>query len=145
MIKKIQEQMKIAMKSKHAIRLNTLRFLKSKLIEEKLTKQNELTEDDAICVIQRNAKMRREAIEHYEKNGRADLADVERVELQIIKEFLPKQITEIELQKIVEETIMAIGAETMRDMGTVMGTVMAKVKGKVDGNIVKKLVLGKLG
>lgn len=144
-LSEIQEQMKIAMKSRDADRLNVLRFLKAKLAEAKIAQNRELTEEEEIVVIQKNAKMRKEAIKQYQQNDRLNLAELEQNELKIIQEFLPQQLSEGELEQLVLEAIAEIGATTMQDMGKAMGASMKKIAGRADGKKVQEIVRRKLG
>ncbi|MBL7052603.1 MAG: GatB/YqeY domain-containing protein [Candidatus Marinimicrobia bacterium] len=144
-LSEIQEQMKIAMKSRDADRLNVLRFLKAKLAEAKIAQNRELTEEEEIVVIQKNAKMRKEAIKQYQQNDRLNLAELEQNELKIIQEFLPQQLSEGELEQLVWEAIAEIGATTMQDMGKAMGASMKKIAGRADGKKVQEIVRRKLG
>ena len=91
------------------------------------------------------AKMRREAIEQYEKGNRADLVAKERAELAIIEEYLPQQLADEEIGAIIVEAIAATGATSLRDLGRVMGALMPKVKGRADGRLVNARVREKLG
>ena len=86
------------------------------------------------------AKRRRDAIEMYEKGGRQELADKEKAELEIIQEFLPKQLNEDEIKEIIRKIVTDTGAEGMKDMGKVMGASMKELKGKADGKIVQNIV-----
>lgn len=144
-LSEIQEQMKIAMKSRDADRLNVLRFLKAKLAEAKIAQNRELTEEEEIVVIQKNAKMRKEAIKQYQQNDRLNLAELEQNELKIIQEFLPQQLSEGELEQLVFEAVAEIGATTMQDMGKAMGASMKKIAGRADGKKVQEIVRRKLG
>lgn len=109
-----------------------------------LDKKSELTDDEIISVISTEVKKRKEAIEAYQKGGREELAVKERDELGVLETYLPEQMGEEELKKIVQETIIEIGATTVQDTGNVMKAVMAKVKGKADGSLVSRLVKEKL-
>ena len=144
LLKKLQDEMKKALKSKDTERLSVIRMLISEIKKEQIDKKKELSDDEILAIIQRYAKQRREAIEQYKKANRNDLVEKEQNELNIVLEFLPKQLTEEEITDIVEETIKELGASSLKDMGKVMKTVMAKVKGRADGSIVSRIVKEKL-
>ncbi len=134
-----------AMKARDVVRLSTLRMLSSEFNYAKIEKQHDLTEEEEMVVIQKEAKKRRESIEAYGKAGRADLVDSETAELKILEEFLPTQISDEELEKIIADAITQTSANTMADMGKVIGIVMQKTKGTADGGKVASKVREKLG
>ena len=117
--------------------------LQAALKNEQIDKGRDLEDDEALAVISRAAKQRNEAIEQYDKAGRPELADKERGELEILSAYLPKQLGEAEIEAIVRETIVAVGATTKKDIGAVMKDVMAKYRGQVDGKKVQE-VAGRL-
>lgn len=144
---KIQEDLKQAMLNKDETKLSTIRMLKSALQYFEISKGGagyEATDDDVIEVLGREVKKRRESIELYEKGGRADLADKEKKELEILQNYLPEQMGEEEIRTLIKETIASTGASGMQDMGKVMGVLMPKVKGKADGSLVSSIVRNKL-
>jgi len=107
---------------------------------EKLEELSKLSEEEIIETISSEVKKRKEAILEYEKGERRDLADKEKKEAEILGNYLPQQLTEEEIKKIVKETIEKVGAKEMKDIGKVMADLMPKVKGKADGNLVSKVV-----
>ena len=137
-----------AMKAHDEVRLSTLRLLSSAFNYERIEKQHELTDEEEIAVIRREAKKRKDAIEAYGKV--ADKGDVtsrvekEKEERAILQEFLPQEISDEELTKIVEEAIAQTGASAISDMGRVIGVVMGKTKGNVEGGRVSAMVKAKL-
>ncbi|MBU0998591.1 GatB/YqeY domain-containing protein [Patescibacteria group bacterium] len=133
-----------ALKAKQEIRLSTLRLLSSALNYEFIAKQHKLDKEEEIVVVRKEAKKRKEAIEAYEKAGATDRAQKEQKELEILQEFLPPEMSEEELEKIVTETILKTNASSISDMGKVIGIVMGKVKGTVEGSRVSLLVKEKL-
>ena len=133
-----------ALKAKQEIRLSTLRLLSSALNYEFIAKQHKLDEQEEIVVVRKEAQKRKEAIEAYEKVGATDRAQKEQKELEILQEYLPPEMSEEELEKIVKETIFKTNASSISDMGKVIGIVMGKVKGKVEGSRVSLLVKEKL-
>ena len=100
----------------------------------------EATDEDVIEVIGREIKKRKESIELYKKGGREELAQNEQKEIEILQNYLPEQISEEEVRKLIKETISQTGASTIADIGKVMGTLMPKVKGKADSTLVSNLV-----
>lgn len=143
--KEINEQLKLAIKNKDTVRLNVLKLLKTELTNEEVkNERKELTESQVIQVIQRSVKRRKEAIEEFRKVGQDDRVAEEEAELKILTEFLPEQLTSQEVERIVDETIREVGAETLKDMGRVMSAVMPKVRGRADGKIVSEIVRNRL-
>lgn len=140
----IDKQIAEAMKAKDEVRLSTLKLLSSSLHYEKIDKQHDLTEEEEIVVVQREAKKRKDAIEAYEKAGVTDRADKEKKELEVLAEFLPEQLSDEELEKMVESAIKETGASSVADMGKVIGKVMGEAKGKADGKKVSELAKEKL-
>lgn len=143
---KIQEDMKAAMIAKDEEKLSTIRMLKSALQYAEIAKglDYKATDEDVLDVIGKEVKKHREAIELYEKGGRPELADKEKRELEILQSYLPEQMSEDEVAKLVSQAIEEIGAASMQDMGKVMGALMPKVKGKADAGMVSNLVKQKL-
>ena len=118
---------------------------KGEMKEEELVKESQLTDKEVVEVISSEAKKRREAIEGFERGGRKDLAEKERAELKILQSYLPEQLTEEEIKKLVEDAIRKVGATGPQDMGRVMGELMPQVKGKIDGGTVSRIVKELLG
>ncbi len=113
---------------------------KPDLIEKELVEKSQLTDEEIIEVISSEIKKRREAALEFEKGKRQGLADKEKKELEILKVYLPEQMSEEKVRKLVEEIIEKVGAKTQKDMGKVMSQLMPKVKGKADGNMVSSIV-----
>ena len=131
------------MMAKDELKLSTIRMLKSAIQYHEIQKGGagyEATDEDVIKVIGREVKKRNEAIELYKQGGRNELADKEEKELAILKAYLPEQMSEDEIQKLVEEAISQTGASSMQDMGKVMGALMLKVKGRADASLVSTIV-----
>ena len=139
---KIQGDLQKAMIAKDELRLSTLRMLKSGIQYFEIQKGAgyEATDEDVIEVIGREIKKRKESIELYKKGGREELAQNEQKEIEILQNYLPEQISEEEVRKLIKETISQTGASTIADIGKVMGTLMPKVKGKADSTLVSNLV-----
>jgi len=138
---KVRQDLNQALKEKDALKVATLRFCLAEIRNFQLQKQKELTDEDVMGVIRRQVKLRREAVEAYQKGGRNDLAEKEGKELEILSKYLPQQLSTQDLEKIIKETISEIGAKDAGDFGKVMGAVMTKVKGQAEGAAVAAEVL----
>ena len=137
LISKITEDMKIAMKSKDSLALNTIRMLRSEIKNAEIAKMDKLTEDEIVKVVQTAIKKRKEAAEQYKNAGREDLYKKEMAEAKVLEKYLPEQLEEEELKKIIADVIN----ETKSDnFGIIMKTVMSKVGSKAEGKVVNKLV-----
>ncbi len=137
---RLQQDLKESLKKKDTIRLNTIRSIINAIKNKEIDLRKEVTEEEIYTILNSLAKQRRESIEQYEKGGRQDLVDQEKRELEIILEYLPEQLSEKEIEKIVKETIEEVGASSMKDLGKVMKAVMPKVKGRADGKKVNEIV-----
>lgn len=142
----ISEDIKAAMKARDKVRLETLRNIKKVFLEAKTAPgANDTLEDaDALKILQKLAKQGRETAQTYIDNNRHDLADEELAQAKVIEEYLPKPLTEEEIEKEVKDIIAQTGAQGMKDMGKVMGMASKKMAGRADGRaistIVKKLL-----
>lgn len=134
---KITEDMKIAMKSKDSLALNTIRMLRSEIKNAEIAKMDKLTEDEIVKVVQTAIKKRKEAAEQYKNAGREDLYEKEMAEAKVLEKYLPEQLEEEELKKIIAEVINEIKSD---NFGIIMKTVMSKVGSKAEGKVVNKLV-----
>lgn len=139
----LQKMIGEAMKAHDQVRLSTLRLLSSAFNYEKIEKQHDLTEEEELVVIRKQAKQRKDSIEAYEKADRRDMVASEKAELVILQEFLPPEMDEGELSKLVDEAIVAMGAVTIADMGKVIGVVKSKAP-SVEGGKIAELVKSKL-
>lgn len=142
----ISEDIKAAMKARDKVRLETLRNIKKVFLEAKTAPgANDTLEDaDALKILQKLAKQGRETAQTYIDNNRQDLADEELAQAKVIEEYLPKPLTEEEIEKEVKDIIAQTGAQGMKDMGKVMGMASKKMAGRAEGRaistIVKKLL-----
>ena len=139
----LKEELKKAMLARDTAKTSTLRMVISALGYYEINKGGanyEATPEDVEAVIQKEVKQRRDSIEQFKAGGRDDLVANETNELEMLSAYLPKQLSEEEIRKIVTETISATGATSLQDMGKIMGALMPKVKGKADGNLVNKIV-----
>jgi uncharacterized protein YqeY len=134
-----------AMKAKDADRLSTLRMVKANLMNRKIEKGGELTDDEITKALQSLVKQRRDSIEQYEKAGRSELAAKEQAEIAVIDTYLPQAASAQEINAAVDAAVAETGASSMKDMGTVMKAAMAKLAGKnADGKAVSEVVKAKL-
>jgi len=144
LLEQIQNDLKTALKERNELQVSTLRLLLSEAHNRQIEKQAELVDEDIVGVLRKEVKKRQESIEAYEKGGRQELADKESKELIILSKYLPQEMSPKELEKIVKEVIVEVGAQGPSDFGKVMGVIMGKVKGKIDGtkvaDAVKKLL-----
>jgi len=144
---KLQEELKQSMLAKDDLKTSVLRMLLSAINYFEIQKGGAgytATDEDVISVISSQAKQRKDSIEEFKKAGRQELADKEKKELEILQVYMPAQMSEEEVKKLVDEAVSQTGATTMADIGKVMGALMPKVKGKADGNLVSNLVRAKL-
>jgi len=145
---KIQEAVKESLKSKDEITLGTLRMLlaavsvkeKDKKYKEKIEGDAELSEEEIIEIITSEIKKRRDAIALYLQGNRPELAEREKNEILVLQKYLPEQLSEEEIKKLVAESIEKINAKEMKDMGKVMADLNPKIKGKAEGGTVSKIV-----
>lgn len=136
--------MKVAMKAKDKAKLKTIRMLKASLQNEKLAKQDDLSEQEELDILAREKKQRLDSLQEFKQAGRDDLVDEVEEELAIVAEYLPAPLSDNEVKEIVQSVIDSVDASGMQDMGKVMGAVMPKVKGRADGNFVSEVVKAKL-
>lgn len=138
---KINSDLKTAMKSGDKIRLQTIRSIRALILEfEKSGKAKEMTPDDEIALLTSAAKKRKDAIEQYKNANRKDLAEKEEAELQIIQEYLPKQLSAEEVVAEVKKIAEELGASTKQDFGKLMPAAIKSLKGKADGKTIKEAV-----
>jgi uncharacterized protein YqeY len=134
---------KDAMKSKDEIKKNTVNLVRAAIKQVEVDTRTELNDEDILPIIAKQVKMRRDALAEFEKGGRTDLIDAYKKEIEILEVYLPAQLSEEEIRKVVEEVAAELGIEGGRqNMGKLMGPVMNKVKGQADGGAVKKVVMG---
>jgi uncharacterized protein YqeY len=144
--KKIAEQLTQALKDGEKVKVSVLRMLISEIKNKKIADRvkEELEDGKIIALIQKMARQHKESIEQFKQGGRQDLVDKEMAELGVLEEYLPEQISEEELIKIVTESIEKTGATSSKDMGKVMGEVLGRVAGRADGKLVSKIVKERL-
>jgi len=137
---RIENDLKTAMKARDELRLQVLRMLKSDIRYKKIELGHDLSDDEVIAVLSTAGKKRKEAVEGYRLGGRQDLADKELVEYDIIKQYLPEQLSEEELIKLIDKAIAESNATSVKDFGLVMKAVMSEVRGRADGKVVNAAV-----
>jgi hypothetical protein len=133
MLKRIEGDLKVAMKAAEKAKVSTLRLLLAALKNEKIHAQRDLTDEEIEAVIRRGVKQRRDSIEQYAKGGRADLVAGEEVELAILQGYLPQGLGDQELEAAVKDIIASRSLASTKDVGVVMKEVMQRYKGRVDG------------
>ena len=142
---RLQNDFKEAMKAKDEIRKNTVNLARAAIKQYEIDNRTELDDQGVITILTKQAKMRKDALSDFEKAGRTDLLDAYNKEIEILMEYLPKQLSEAEITEIVKATAAELGIEGGRqNMGKLIGAVMPKVKGVADGGVVKKIVEGLL-
>ncbi|MCR3955405.1 MAG: GatB/YqeY domain-containing protein [Gudongella sp.] len=137
---KLMEDLKSSMKNKETIRKNTVTMVRAAVKQREVDERTELTDEDILEIISKQLKEKKMAIEEFKKGSRQDLVDTTESEMEILLEYLPEQLNEEEVERIVKETIEEIGATSIKDIGLVMKSTMPKVKGRADGNMVNKAV-----
>jgi uncharacterized protein YqeY len=142
---RLVDDMKSAMKAGDKMRVATIRMLRAQLKNAQIAKGTELSPEDELSVLTKAAKIRKEAIKFYEQGEREDLLQKETQELEIISQYLPQQLSDEEVERIVVEIIERVGAVSLKDLGKVMPEAMKELKGKADGKRVQELVRKKLG
>jgi uncharacterized protein YqeY len=142
---RIESAMRDAMRARDQRRTSTLRMAMAAAKNRQIELGRELTDEDMIEVLGKQAKQRRESIEQFRAGGREEMAANEEAEAAILAEFLPEQLSEAELVQMVDEAVAAAGASGPGDMGRVMGALMPRTKGRADGKLVSDLVRRRLG
>lgn len=138
----LEKDLHAAMKAKDETKVSSLRMLKAAIMKFEVSgdKKKDASDDEVMNIIGKEVKQRKESIDAFQKGGREELAKNEEAELKILQAYLPEQMGEEELKKIVQEVISQVGAQSKADFGKVMGPLMGRVKGRADGNMVKKAV-----
>lgn len=142
---KITADIKSAMLAKDSVKLNTLRFLQSAIKNKEIdSRPNPITADDVMGVIKKLVKQRKESIEQFSAANRTDLADQESAELKVLEAYMPAQMGHAEVEKIVNDVIVAVGAKSVKDMGSVMKETQARTAGQADGKMISEIIKAKL-
>ena len=129
-----------SMKARTADRTSTLRMLQAAVKNQQIDSGHELSDEEALAVIRKAVKQRQDSIEQYTKGNRPELAAKEQAEIDILKTYLPPELTDAELESGVREIIASTGAQSKKDMGKVMKEATAKYKGRVDGKKIQEVV-----
>ena len=140
----ISEDMKTAMRAKDSVRLGAIRLLQSAIKQREVDERIELTDADVIAVIEKMLKQRRDSIAAFESASRADLADIEKFEVSVLQTYMPKQLSDEELNQIITQVIADSGATGAKDMGKVVGLVRPLVAGVADMGKVSGLIKSRL-
>ena len=137
---KLQEDLKSSMKNKDAIKKSVITLIRSSIKQYEVDNRVELQDDEIVDLIAKQLKQTRDSREEFAKAGRDDLVSKAEAEIEVLKEYLPQQLSEEELNEIVISTISEVGATSMKDMKKIMTSIMPKVKGRADGKLINKLV-----
>ena len=149
--KRLDTEMKDAMKQRDKLRLGCIRMLKSRLLEREVAlrgkhgKDYAITDEEALTVTSTYAKQRRDSIESYRQAGRDDLVAAEEAELSIVTDYLPRQLSADDLRAMIKEAIAESGAASIKELGKVMKIIVPRTKGAADGKLVSQLVRELLG
>lgn len=137
---KLMDDLKSAMKEKDSVRKSAVQMVRASILQ--VEKDNKITLDDegVIEVVAKEVKKRKDVLPEYEKSGRQDLIDDLKREIDVLTAYLPQQMTEDEVEKLVIETIEETSAKSMKDIGKVMAAIMPKTKGKADGKVINQFV-----
>jgi uncharacterized protein len=142
-LEKINHDLKEAMKAKNEVALRTVRAIKAEILlfnTDEKTRGTDLTEDKAISLVQKMVKKRKDSLGIYEKQNRADLAGIEKAEIAVLETYLPKALSANELEAILKDIIVEIGATSPKDMGKVIGAANKKLAGKAEGAVISAAV-----
>jgi len=142
---KIQQDVIAAMRAQDKPLLSTLRLLQAAIKQKEVDERKILDDADVLTVLTKMIKQRRESVEQFAAGNRQDLVDKENAEIQVLQAYLPAQMSEAEIEKIVSEIVKSLNASSLKDMGKVMGALKAKLQGKADMSIVNAKVKSMLG
>jgi uncharacterized protein YqeY len=141
---RINDDVKAAMKAKDKARLGVLRLITAAIKQREVDEKITLNDEQVLAVLEKMVKQRKDSITQYEKAGRDELAQQEAFEIGIIQEYLPEQLSEEEINALIDEAIGSSGAESMKDMGKVMGMLKPKLAGRADMGAVSGKIKAKL-
>ena len=142
---KLNEDLKKYMKEKNTLALNTVRLVIAEIKNKEVEKNSEITDEEILQIIRKQIKMREDSIQQFRSANREDLAEKEAQELEILKNYLPEDLTDEELDKIIQETIKELNASSKKDFGRVIKEVIQKVQGRADNKKISEVVSKKLG
>ena len=138
------QDLKEAMKNKDTLRKDTITMLRAAILQVEKDSQKTLTDDEICAIVAKEVKKRKESVKEYEDAGRQDIADSLKQEVEILSKYLPEQLSQDEIVKLVEDAVKESGAASPRDMGKVMSILRPKTAGKADGKLVSDIVKEKL-
>lgn len=144
MRERILNDLKKAMLDQDKKTLSVIRMVKGAMQMEELNKKRELTDDEVISVISKQIKTRKESIIEYEKGNRQDLIDLTQEEIEILNKYMPEQLSEEEIEKIIDEIFKELNPTSIKDMGRVMKEATSKLKGRADNSLVSSIIKEKL-
>ena len=136
---KLMDDLKQSMKNKEQIRKSVVILIRSAIKQKEVDERVEVSEEDVLAIISKQMKQRKDALEEFKKAQREDLILQTEQEIDILTQYLPKQLTDDELESIIQEIINQIGASTMKDMGKIMGLATPKVQGRADGKRINEI------
>jgi len=142
---RLLEDLKVAMRDKDVIKKNTVQMARSAVLQVEKDSRITLDDDGVLDIIAKEVKKRRDSLPEFEKSGRQELIDNLKTEIEVLMKYLPRQLTEEELEVIVRQAVQDTGASSARDMGRIMQEVMPKVKGRADGRMINQIVKKILG
>ena len=140
MLNQLQDELKNAMKSRDRASMIGLRNIIGKLKSTQIDKGEPLTNEETLKILKSTSKQLKESVEQYKKGGRDDLAEKELFELSLLEKYLPEQLSEVEIRKIIKKTIQTSGAESMQDMGRIMRILMKELADTADGRLVQQIL-----
>ena len=136
----IFNDMKKALKENEKLKLSTLRLIRAAIKNAEISKRDKLTEDEVIGLVNSNLKKLEESLDMFTKGQRPELAEKAKKEIEIVKKYLPEQLSEEEVEKMVKETITKFGFKGLQDIGPAMREIIPQLKGKADGKMINKMV-----
>ena len=137
---KLQEDLKSSMKNKDTVKKSVVTLIRASIKQYEVDNRVELSDDEIIDLIAKQLKQRRDSLVEFKKANRDDLVSETESEIEVLKEYLPQQLSEEELNEIVIATISEVEATSMKDMGKIMSAIKPKVKGRADGKLINELV-----
>ena len=137
---KLMVDLKASMKSKEKVRKNVVTLVRAAIKQREVDERIELDDTDIIDIIAKQIKQKKDSIKDFERGNRQDLVDLTNEEIKILLDYLPPQLSDVELESIVKDAIEQTGAQTKKDLGKLMALIMPKVKGKADGTQVNQIV-----
>ncbi|MEG2788605.1 MAG: GatB/YqeY domain-containing protein [Romboutsia sp.] len=141
---KLQEDLKSSMKNKDTVKKSVVTLIRASVKQYEIDNRVELGDEEIIDIISKQLKQRKDALTEFTKANREDLVNETEAEIEVLKEYLPQQLSEKELNEIVKSTISEVGATSMKDMGKIMSAIKPKTKGRADGKLINELVKANL-